>query len=238
MNISKQQIMLFFLVLAMSLFFVFVNYIFVLSITSWLTAQEQSKDIPYFQNIEKINSVLIKTDSLKEVSKNSVKIYDTLKIIFLILVISTVALFVPIRKIISDSKKTIELFVPKWKIVEHSKIMIPAAIGIFVAISLSYFSSLSYISLLRRQTIVNTIALSLDTKQPEILNNLLITYMQNNLSEYWITTSGFLYFLFALIFPILGSVWYYYRKKELSFWIIVLFTCAAFTVPIWILISI
>jgi hypothetical protein len=237
MKISREQFALMSLIFISSLILVIVNYLIGISIAGYLTAQEQSKDLPYYENIEKINELLINTVTLKTVSEKNIQIYSTIPIFFSLALIPMIILLVLIKRMHSDYKKIIDSVIPKWKITEHSKILIPATIGIFVAVSLSYFSSLSYISLIRKQTIINTISLSLDTKQIEILNNLLITYIQNNLVEYWLTVSGFLYFLFALIFPIMGSVWYYYRKKELNLRIIILFTGAAFTIPFWIVMS-
>lgn len=240
MKISRNQILIISLIWVVSLTLVTINYTLVLSIASWFTAIDQSKDIPYFQNIEKVNSVLIQTKGLEEVTNKSIENYYLISILFSIIAIPAIILAGVIKKIISDINKTIEDVVPRWEIMSHSKVMIPATIGIFVAISLNYYSSLSYITSLRKQTIINTIALIQDSRQPEVLNNLLITYIQNNFSEYWITAHGFLYFIFALIFPIAGSLWYYRRKSldlKLNFWIIVLFVSAAFTIPFWIVFS-
>lgn len=213
--------------------FLSLNYYVGLSVTSWLTSYEYQKDLADFENIEKINSLLINTDIFKTISEKSAQAYSILPILSSLVVGIIIIMIVILRWSIHDNANIINSIIPKWQIIEHSKIMIPVTIGIFVAISLSYFSSLTIISVLRVQTIVNNIAISLDSKQPEIINTLLVGYIQSNISEYFSVMSGFLYFLFALTFPILGTV-LYYREKKINYWIITLFTTSALIIPYWI----
>jgi len=234
MKLTTPQLSLIIFVAINTFLFLMLNYYVELSVTLWLTSQEYQKDLANFENIEKINSLLINTDVFKTISEKNAQAYNLLPILSGLVVAIIAIMLIILRWAIHDSTDIINSIIPKWKITEHSKIMIPVTIGIFVAISLSYFSSLAIISILRVQTIINNIALSLDAKQPEVINNLLVGYIQSNLSEYFSAMSGFLYFLFALIFPILGTA-LYYREKKINYWILTLFTTSALIIPYWII---
>lgn len=236
MTLSIQQFSLIILICINSFLLVILGYFTELSVASWMTSQEIQKDLISFEDIEKINSLLINTEIIKNISEQGVQAYNTLPILFSSVVVLTGITFAAFKWAIRDQEEVINSMIPKWQITEHSKIMIPVTIGIFVAISLSYFSSLTIVSSLRKQTIINNMILSIDTKQPEITNNLLVAYIQSNLSEYFSIASGFLYFLFALIFPILGAI-IYYRNKKNRYWAFVLFATSALTIPFWIVMN-
>lgn len=180
-----------------------------LSISSVITDSEITADQQRLEAIETVNSLFLNTEQLRNDIRERSGNYEYLFILGPILMLLMVLALLFARKFFQGSKELTEEFFKKTKIFSnHTELAFSVFFAIFIALSLFFLSSTSFLTMNKEQTIYQMVALSINNPQPEIVLKLLEEYLSNAIIDYFFSFFSFVYFLILAIFPLIGLLLY------------------------------